>query len=66
MVKMTLAFPDGRCYCGCGGETGARSLFVRGHDRLAMQKILAHDYPGLTTAQIMVKLGLKSRAGRKG
>ncbi len=65
MTKIPMAFPDGRCYCGCEGETGMRSRFVRGHDRKAMEKILTHLYPGLDTAQIIVKLGLKGRAARK-
>jgi len=30
-----------------------------------MEKILTHLYPGLDTAQIIVKLGLKGRAARK-
>src|SRR5258708_3753021 len=62
MTKITMAFPNGRCYCGCGGETGMRTRFLRGHDRKAMEKILHHLYPGLDTAQIMVKLGLIAKA----
>jgi hypothetical protein len=61
MTKIPMAFPDGRCYCGCGEETGPRSRFLVGHDRKAMEKIMRHLYPDLDTAQIMVKLGLKTR-----
>ena len=66
MKQLPVAYPNGKCYCGCGGTTGPKSLWLRGHDRTAMQAILAHHYPGLDTAQIMLVLAEKKSAGRAG
>jgi len=59
LAKVPPAYPNGTCYCGCGERTAPKSLWIRGHDRTAMQKILAHHYPGLDTAQIMTVLAKK-------
>jgi hypothetical protein len=60
LAKVAAAYPNGTCYCGCGGKTAPKSLWIRGHDRVAMQKVLAYHYPGLDTAQIMLVLAKKT------
>lgn len=39
------AFPNGRCYCGCGTELSDRTSFwARGHDRAALQRVIREHY----------------------
>ena len=40
------AFPNGRCYCGCGSELEERTAFwARGHDQAAIHRVI-HDRYG--------------------
>ncbi len=36
--------PNGRCYCGCGGETPPGRFFVPTHDRIAEAAVLRERY----------------------
>lgn len=39
------AYPNGRCYCGCGTELSDRTSFwARGHDRAALQRVVREHY----------------------
>lgn len=39
------AYPNGRCYCGCGTELSDRTSFwARGHDRAALQRVIREHY----------------------
>ena len=39
------AFPNGRCYCGCGNELDERTAFwARGHDQAAIHKVIHERY----------------------
>ena len=39
------AYPNGRCYCGCGTDLSDRTSFwARGHDRAALQRVIREHY----------------------
>jgi hypothetical protein len=74
------ALPTGSCWCGCGTEVGDRSLFARGHDKLAgaaleaaeyeaqvARMLAAHGYgPGRSVTQAAVDTGRWERCGTCG
>lgn len=54
-TREARAFPNGRCYCGCGTELAdPTAFFVRGHDSLAYSKII-RQYGSL--ANLIAALG---------
>ena len=38
--------PTGKCWCGCGNQTSARSYFCQGHDKLAEAALMRVEYHG--------------------
>ncbi len=44
---MARVFPNGTCWCGCGAETGSRSFFLQGHDKVAESAVIAVKYGGV-------------------
>lgn len=39
--------PTGRCWCGCGAETGVGSFFRAGHDKVAESMAMLVKYGGV-------------------
>jgi hypothetical protein len=44
-TKPPIAYPVGKCYCGCGSELNdPRGFFVSGHDKRAEAKVIKERY----------------------
>ena len=50
------------CYCGCGGRTSKRSLFLAGHDRKAETAVIQVEYGGV--AEFLVAHGYGLPGGK--
>jgi hypothetical protein len=47
------AYPNGWCWCGCGGATTDRAKFLPGHDATARSMILDQHYEGDTATMVL-------------
>ena len=43
----TRLSPTGVCWCGCGRDSGSRSFFLPGHDRIAESAVVMVRYGGV-------------------
>ncbi|MEU2878328.1 hypothetical protein ACWEL8_01760 [Streptomyces sp. NPDC004690] len=56
-----LPGPTGRCWCGCGQETGAGAYFRPGHDKTAEAAVLATRY-GNSVVRLLAHHGFSPEA----
>ncbi len=55
-------YPNGECYCGCGGVTPPQSYFLPGHDKRAEAKVIREKYGGVIEFLVAHGYGPKAKS----